>query len=222
MVKRRAVIAASALLGGFFLLSVLLPSRSILAQSGKSVTVVVKLNPDRTKGGTLTIVNEDGKTLLGPLPVLGKAAMNTAAEKKNPKALATLPFGDTPEGTYVMRHIRSTSDLNQKSYGPNGAIVLEPTGGTALVAKQNGRTGLWIHGGATGKDGLLRRTNGCLRVFDADMTRIIEAIAKNSVNASANRCEIQGMSVQVFPDGGDDDYDAGDPPPTSSGTIIFP
>jgi hypothetical protein len=218
----RVVIAASGLLGLFFLLSLLNQSSPVSAETGKRVTVVVKLNPDRTKGGTLTIINEAGKVLLGPLPVLGKAAMNTAAANKNPEARVIHPFGDTPEGTYVMRSIRSTSDLNQKSYGPNGAIVLEPVGGTALIAKENGRTGVWIHGGATGKDDLLRRTNGCLRVFNADMTRIIDAIAKNSVNASANRCEVQEMSVQVFPDGGDDDYNAGDPPPTSPGTIIFP
>ncbi len=190
------------------------------AATENGLTIVVKLNPDRTKGGELLVVDKNQRLIAGPFPTLGKAANNTAARKGNPEASQVLPFGDTPSGGYRMRHMTATSHLNQSSYGPHGAIVLEPTDGNALLAQANGRTGLWIHGGAPGPNGGLRRTNGCLRLSNENMTKLISAIVEGSALPEANRCEVSEVTITVYPDDGGDDYDEGDPPPTVGGIIL--
>lgn len=88
-----------------------------------------------------------------------------AARHGNPDEEATKPFGDHPFGVYLVVDVRwSTTNRERQSYGPV-RLVLDPVAGDALIAKQNGRAGLAIHGGPT-RDGALRATFGCLRIDD--------------------------------------------------------
>lgn len=179
------------------------------------LTIRVRLNPDRTQGGEIALLDANNKVLWGPRPALGKAAMDTAKDKGNKGANPLYPFGDTPTGTYAVKMIRGTKDLDLKAYGPSGAIVLDPIGGEALLAEANGRTGLWIHGGDSGTGGGLRRTNGCVRVSNQDMGSLVAAIVAHSVKAADSAAEILTVAVAHFPDDGGDNLDAGDPPPTT-------
>lgn len=87
------------------------------------------------------------------------------------------PFGDHPFGTYVVTDVRwSTTDKQRELYGPV-RLALDPVNGDALVAKQNGRTGLAIHGGPL-RDGMLRATFGCLRVDDETAEALGSAAAE--------------------------------------------
>lgn len=118
---------------------------------------------DRTKSGWLT-VEVDG-VVKDDYPVLGDGVGGGEFDKN----------GDTPTGTYIGTFEPSGS-RSVYSYGPNGVVKLEPTGGNALLAKQMGRDLLRIHGGAprkssTAPDGL-RPTFGCLRVEDGNMARL--------------------------------------------------
>jgi lipoprotein-anchoring transpeptidase ErfK/SrfK len=63
-----------------------------------------------------------------------------------------------------------------KKFGPNPFIVLDPTSGPALRAKQNGRHGLLIHGGDLNAQGKLRPTFGCVRVFNKDMKDLLKKL----------------------------------------------
>src|ERR1019366_1865335 len=96
----------------------------------------------------------------------------TAATHGNPTADPLQLYGDTPTGEYLYIGITepATSDDDIHKYGPYGAIKMEPLKGDAATARNNGRTGIMIHGGAVDPaNGLLRRTNGCIRLFNEDI-----------------------------------------------------
>ena len=91
----------------------------------------------------------------------------------NPTEDSKESFGDHPFGIYLVTDVRwSTTEKEKQAYGPV-RLALDPIAGDALVAKQNGRNGLAIHGGPLTTDGALRATFGCLRVDD----ETVEALA---------------------------------------------
>jgi len=180
--------------------------------------IVVQLPADRTQKGTLSLVADDGATVIaGPFQTYGKADGQTATANGNPSRNTLLPFGDTPLGTYSVPGMEVTGDgtgRSAHSYGPNGAIRLNPTGGNAATAAIAGRQYLLIHGGDLNAAGALRPTNGCLRLSNADMVSLITSIAVEAqISSPPNACNLGTLAVSVFgPGGADDGYNEGDPP----------
>lgn len=181
------------------------------------LTINVQLPFDRTRTGLLTLTGSDGATLAGPFEVLGKSDNARAAKEGNASRDPTLPFGDTPAGTYSVPRIIDTgsgTNYSLRSYGPHEAIVLKPESGEAVDAAKNGRVGLLVHSGDLGKNGRLRATHGCLRLSNEEMKSLLDAIRAATNNDSELRCEAARVSVIV---GGEADEGAGadesDPPP---------
>lgn len=197
------------------------------SQSAKrGVVIEVSLPGDRTKMGTLALKHAvSGEVLLADIHVLGKASNSTAKAKNNNGANQLKPYGDTPSGGYVVSLIQGTGSgtgFPTSSYGSAGAIRMVPVSGNALIAKSNGRKGLLIHSGRdAGLGKSLVRTNGCLRVHEEDLKRMIEVITKTSLNAGQNRCEVLEIKVSVGDGSGEDNIDEGDPPPEVGGTRII-
>ena len=194
------------------------------------LTLKVVLPTDRTKAGTLTLVNPaTGLVLFGPVPVLGRAARNTATAHNNPTGNSLQPFGDTPKGTYdIARIVGNGSGTSRPTnvYGQSGSIVLDPTGGDALTAKNNGRIGLLIHSGRHAFSSVvdakaLKPTNGCIRMLDFDMGQLITAIKNNGLLFPGKvTVDIGGAPG---PQGDiDESVDEGDPPPTQGGPVVLP
>lgn len=194
------------------------------------LTIRVRLPADRTRTGTLTLVNpRTGLVLYGPVPVLGRAAGNAASANGNPSRNSLQPYGDTPTGTYDLARIVGNGNGTSRPvavYGQSGSIVLEPTGGDALTAKRNGRVGLLIHAGRHAFSSVvdaraLKPTNGCIRMLDFDMASLIKAIKDNSLFFPGKvAVEIGGPSG---PNGDmDESVNDGDPPPTHGGPIVLP
>lgn len=181
--------------------------------------IAVQLPADRTQTGTLSLVADDRTTVLaGPFQTYGKADGQTAAANGNSTRNTLLPFGDTPLGTYAVPGMEVTGDgtgRSTHSYGPNGAIRLNPTDGDAATAAIAGRQYLLIHGGDLNAAGALRPTNGCLRLSNADMKSLINSIAVEAqISGPPNSCSVSVLTVSVFGPGGmDDGYNEGDPPP---------
>jgi hypothetical protein len=74
----------------------------------------------------------------------------TANTNDNPIRSTVLPYGDTPTGGYRVPGLEATGNGTNRSapsYGPNGAIRLNPVSGDALTAAGIGRQYLLIHGG---------------------------------------------------------------------------
>ena len=139
------------------------------------IQIKIQLPSDRTQYGTLTL--ESTTQTLGPFECYGKADNQSATAKGNPTRDPTKSFGDTPTGRYrgYVNKIANTP-ANEKTYGPQPVITLDPQSGPAKIAKENGRFGLLIHGGALSAAGRLRPTFGCVRVANATMVKILEAI----------------------------------------------
>ncbi|MCK6375909.1 MAG: hypothetical protein L6Q69_17680 [Zoogloea sp.] len=195
-----------------------------------NLTIKVTLPTDRSKTGTLTLIDPTtGLALFGPVPVLGRAAKNTAAVHGNPSASPLKPFGDTPAGTYDVARIVGNGDNTTRPvarFGQSGSIVMEPTGGDALTAKNNGRVGLLIHAGrhafsAAVDAKALKPTNGCVRMLDFDMAKLIKAIKDNAlIFPGTVTVEIGGVPG---PQGDiDESVDDGDPPSTQGGAVVLP
>ena len=191
--------------------------------------VKIQLPTDRKKTGTLTLVDTTtGLTLFGPSPVLGRAARDTAKAKGNAAADPLKPFGDTPQGTYkVTTIVKNGAGTTRPSlqYGESGSIVLDPSAGEALTAKNNGQTGILIHAGRHANSSVvaasaLKSTNGCIRMRDWDLNLLIEAIRNNSILFPGE------VSVEIGGPGGplgdiDETVNDGDPPPRL-GPVILP
>jgi hypothetical protein len=188
--------------------------------------VVVQLPADRIQKGTLSLVADDGATVLaGPFQAYGKADGQTAAANGNSTRNTLLPFGDTPLGTYSVPGMEVTGDgtgRSTHSYGPNGAIRLNPISGDAATAAIAGRQYLLIHGGDLNGAGALRPTNGCIRLSNADMASLVNSIAVEAqITGAPNSCSLGTLEVSIFGPGGvDDGYDEGDPPPAATAMPI--
>jgi hypothetical protein len=126
--------------------------------------VRVFLPKDRTLPGIL--LARDGDRELA-FRCLGKSDNLAAVRAGNAARDPLKPFGDTPTGAYTAQLIPPGADAH--SYGPNPRFLLTPVSGDAVSAA---RSGLELHGGAHGPDGILRPTEGCLRADDETLARL--------------------------------------------------
>lgn len=139
--------------------------------------VVARLASNRVKPGVLTVV-EDGVTVLGPFPCLGKADNAAAAKEGNPGRDPLRRMGDTPTGEWLItRVIPAGPGMPADKYGPYGALDLKPFAGPCVQAYLNGRSGIWIHSGKPSASGGLRPTHGCIRLSDVDMKKLIARLS---------------------------------------------
>jgi L,D-transpeptidase catalytic domain len=139
----------------------------------------VMLPKDRRTPGEIVVVDGDGVVLLGPFPCLGKGDNAGAIEHANRTRDPVRPFGDHPTGVYRITSIQRNKPPAH-SYG-SAFFHIEPTEGQALEAKLAGRVGLAIHGGDPGADGVLRPTNGCLRVRNDVAVTMANVVQVNDV-----------------------------------------
>jgi hypothetical protein len=178
--------------------------------------IIVILPDNRDLNGSLRIIDDNGRTIKGPFVVKGRAADNVANDPKNqnPTRDRLRNYGDTPLGTYkagpkILPTGKGTRRASLRSYGPNGAIWLIPSGGEALQAANTfTRDRLLIHGGdlyentPIGKANHyvgLRPTGGCLRVSNDDMRQIVDAVMLlQAFGDPVGECSVQkGIEVSV-------------------------
>jgi hypothetical protein len=174
-----------------------------------------EFDQDRKQVGVIRLVSAIG-TEIKFYSALAKAANDTAKTNGNPDASPLLPYGDTPTGVYAVTAVvpsgPGTAYPDVHKYGDVGVIKLNPSSGDALLAKQNGRIGLLIHGGDPGGNHLLRRTNGCIRMMNSELADLIDQINQLGENLdSLEVVESEGSGNGPCDDNGT--CDEGDPPP---------
>lgn len=179
-------------------------------------TLKVQLDPDRTKAGAISLINKNGQTVQF-LSALGKASKTDAAAHRNPGCSTLLPYGDTPLGGYNVVRIEDTSRFTGKplnSYGNKGRIRIEPVSGEALLAKQNGRSGLLIHGkGADYTVNKLIVTNGCIRMLNSEIEVLIRAMIDLQIAGDAvTTCTVEHIGNNNARCDPAVSVDEGDPP----------
>lgn len=127
-----------------------------------------RLPRNRDGEGQFWVVGDDQRLLLGPVRCRGEADNANAARANNVIEDPTRVGGDHPGGRYRLVRAVSFHESDREhwlTYGP-WFFRLDPIEGEALLAKQAGRVGLGLHGGAPGPGDTLRPTFGCLRLFN--------------------------------------------------------
>lgn len=112
---------------------------------------------------TLFVARSDERVVAHAIgECLARADRGMASRHGNPNADPLRPYGHLPTGTYAVT-LSTARRQPVRSYGPHPVLVLDPVAGDALTAKENGRWGLLVHGGALSTARTLRPTYGCLR-----------------------------------------------------------
>ena len=139
-----------------------------------------ELPRDREREGRLWVTEDlGGGAVFGPVRCRGEADNAAAATHHNPEEDPAATFGDHPYGVSriaTVVHTDPTDAKKVRSYGPV-FLALHAVSGQAWDARQAGRTGIGIHGGAPGPGGTLRPTYGCLRLDNADVERLATLVA---------------------------------------------
>jgi hypothetical protein len=142
-------------------------------------TLRIELPANRDYVGRIALLDKGGRLIAGPFAVCGRAGDELATEHGNRSRAATLPYGDTPLGTYrIVGFVRTGSGTKYRAdlFGVHGAFVLEAISGDAALAEANGRFEVLIHGGRLSPDGKLRATSGNIRIADADLSTLSKLI----------------------------------------------
>jgi L,D-transpeptidase catalytic domain len=180
--------------------------------------IVVSLPEDRWKAGVLSVVASNG-IVVAKYAALGKSTDKIARKYNNKDRDRLRIGGDTPYGTYEFDYVQPTGNatlLNEHSYGPNGAIVMTPSGGEAKEAYDAyGREKIWIHGGDTKVNGDLKATAGCIRLYNEDMQELIDLIEiLSAFDDPINSCTVErGLEISIIPSSAEEDTTESDPPP---------
>lgn len=167
------------------------------------VELKVVLPVDRVRSGTMHVyVNGQ---LNASFEVLGRGSAGPGDTQFQNK-------GNTPTGTWKATGWQSTAGQSQRSYGSEGKVILQPTGGNASVAHESFARDLFrIHGGDLGGknslrgEGQLRPTHGCLRLSNDDMKRLYNLIFNAGLNEKEARCEDPIVTVEVVEGEGEGD-----------------
>ena len=137
------------------------------------IDLEVHLSSNRNLSGVLIAKDHLTGRILGQFQALGRGSQGLGDTQMQVN-------GNTPTGTYRVLRVESTQGWAQTSYGPNGALRLDPVSGNALSAEQlAGRRGLLIHGGTLGGSTYwrganeLRATHGCIRLSNANMAQLV-------------------------------------------------
>ena len=92
----------------------------------EKLTIKVKLPTNRDKTGTLELIDPfTGLAIFGPVPVLGRAAKDTATAHGNPTRNPTKSHGHTPLGKYDVQNIVTNGPGTPRTfevYGGAGSI----------------------------------------------------------------------------------------------------
>jgi len=153
-----------------------------------NIELIVHLPSNRNIAGEMQVLVDGKAKKHYQVAGRGSAGDGQTWATKGISGDKTKPGGNTPTGKYAVPGIESTTKNDQKAYGPNGKIRLEPLAGNALIAKDVfSRNGLLIHGGDASSEGSwkqlggLRPTHGCLRLSNDNMKELISLISETEL-----------------------------------------
>ncbi|MGT2505595.1 L,D-transpeptidase [Cupriavidus basilensis] len=176
---------------------------------------------------------QTGEVLYGPFEIIGRSSRSWPdghggrTQNQNTTLDSLHKDGNTPTGEYRVTTFAPNGGSTGRSvetYGPHGVFVLDPSGGDALIAKNNGRVGLYIHSGHRMPDGSLMSTEGCLRMGDDHIKGLYDAVMSVIDGGPNPVCEVTTVTTTVGTVGSLlTEYEEGDPPAgLSQATNVIP
>ncbi len=154
----------------------------------------------------INVITTAKRDLQGPLVVFDDKNIlfktHSLCRGSNSNRLKAEGNGDTPTGrtttSYGKRHI------GKASYGNHGLIDLVGESGEFLTATKNGRAGIAIHCGHTsgysGKivdTGKLMGTYGCIRIYNAEMEKLVALYTKLKGEGKKIYCYIEDYNGDI-------------------------
>lgn len=154
-----------------------------------SFEIRVHLYKDRTRLGSLAVMNVENGLTVFKCDALGYADKKTAEKVGNQNLDPLHIDGNTPTGTYSGIPLAfAKNDYRILKFGP-GWISLSPKSGDAKIAEKNGRAGIKLHAGPPSMLAWivkywhgLRPTNGCIRVSNPDLVSILSILGNLTVD----------------------------------------
>ncbi|WP_151737702.1 L,D-transpeptidase ['Paenibacillus yunnanensis' Narsing Rao et al. 2020] len=143
-----------------------------------SYHIIVNLPANRDNKGSLKMYDGSGALVFGPVEALGRGTNMASNGYDHTNWIEE--NSDTPTGVYAASVIDPGTPTS--SYGSYQRVAMDPTSGNALLAENNGRFGIMIHGGDASKETNaswypLRPTYGCVRISNSNQNALINKIA---------------------------------------------
>jgi hypothetical protein len=179
------------------------PALPLPVLAAKSLMLRVVLPVRRDRLGQLTLERRDGSVIAGPWPANGTAHPVLAIRYGNPGRDPLRPYGHVPAGLYELDQRISPDTVNYRRdrLGPAGALLFRPLSGPAAVAEAHGRRRLTVHGGPR----VASAAFGSLRLPDAVIAGLIQAVRRAGASAQGLRLEIFDLAVdRALPAGSED------------------
>ena len=131
-----------------------------------------------TREGTAVMTLSDGTAKIREDAGVASAAPTLAAAHGNPDCSPLRPGGHAPFGSYLLLKRAGAPEGGAIEYGTN-ILLFEAQNGPALEAESFGRLALLVYAGPPGKDALLRRTQGGVRLSTQMMSEIVSRLARD-------------------------------------------
>ncbi|ULO04785.1 L,D-transpeptidase [Paenibacillus sp. 19GGS1-52] len=141
--------------------------------------IMASFPTNRDNKGTLKMYNNGGVLVFGPVEALGRGS-NDAANNYD-HSNWNLKNSDVPTGVYETTELAAGTP--NSSFGPHKRVWFNKAlSGNALIAQNNGRDEIMIHGGDAATESLrswypLRPTYGCIRLSNLNQATLMSAIA---------------------------------------------
>lgn len=147
------------------------------------IEIAIELGPYATRMGTLSVFDETGRTVLGPVPVAGRLSyLDSVAARASLDEQEAVPAGKQL-GKCLVHEVHpmagaSFSDIRE--FGRYGMIALVPDMDEASSNTLRDGVAVYIHGGARGETGDLRPTIDSIRLDDRHLRELVKLLAKDS------------------------------------------
>lgn len=154
----------------------------------------------------INVITPKQRHLEGPLIVFDSSGIlfktHSLCRGKNENRLKAAGEGDTPTGKASTNYENVyTTDY---SYGQYGIIRLNGLTGEFLESKKRGRSGLLIHCGHTigydktfSDNGYLMSTHGCIRVYNAEMEKLVKLYKELKEKGKKIYCYIEDYDGDI-------------------------
>jgi len=154
----------------------------------------------------INVITPKQRHLEGPLIVFDSSGIlfktHSLCRGKNENRLKAAGEGDTPTGK-ASTNYENVYTTNY-SYGQYGIIRLNGLTGEFLESKKKGRSGLLIHCGHTmgydktfSDNGYLRSTHGCIRVYNAEMEKLVKLYKELKEKGKKIYCYIEDYDGDI-------------------------
>lgn len=139
------------------------------------LTINVKVPMKRDRGAVVEF--RSGSARLATGIAAASASAGIAVRHGNATCDPLRPWGHPPFGTYQLLARGPAPAGSETEYGGQ-LLVFQPMSGNALGAESFGRLHLLVYAGPAGKGGLLRRTQGGLRLQQDQLNQLLDELKR--------------------------------------------